>query len=343
MYSFLKILARISIPFYFYSTEILGRNNIPPKGQPIIITPNHQNAFIDAIVIAVYFDRPIYFLARASVFQGIFNFFLRSINMRPVFRIRDGYENLEKNTVVFKECSDILNEGKALLVFPEADHGPEYYLRSLSRGVPKIAVLSQENTSLDIKILPVGINYTDHFKSGGKMMLNFGQVLSVQEYSNNANESLGKVYNEIRVDLANELSQVMLIPNKTENYEGQKDIAQKYGRFLTYSQLKDAISAGDRAVPFKSKNYVLKICSWILTVPNLPFYVFSWCVLKMWVPKLIFHASIKYALIMLLAPFWVLAAFISTSIIKGFGLGILVVFLLLFSGFMRTRLIGFAR
>ena len=57
IYNFLKILAKLSIPFYFSSVEINGKENIPKECRPIILAPNHQNAFLDAIVIAVAHDK----------------------------------------------------------------------------------------------------------------------------------------------------------------------------------------------------------------------------------------------------------------------------------------------
>ncbi len=37
------------------------------------------------------------------------------------------FQTLLKNHEVFDDCTQLLKENKSLLVFPEADHGEEYY------------------------------------------------------------------------------------------------------------------------------------------------------------------------------------------------------------------------
>jgi len=340
IYNFLKILAKLSIPFYFSSVEINGKENIPKECRPIILAPNHQNAFLDAIVIAVFYDQPIYFLARASVFKGIFNKFLRAINMRPVFRMRDGYENLSKNHEVFDECAQLLKDNKSLLVFPEADHGEEYYLRKLSRGVPRIVHQAVVHDNLDVDIIPIGINYTHHFFSGGKLFLNFGPPLKVNDgFSSDLKE--GAILNDIRSHIAREVKNLMLLPDKDEKYEEAKSFIMKEGRKYDFGSLQQILLFNK--LESSSPRLLVKVITRFMTIPNLPFYTLIWVILKTKVPDPIFHASIKFAAIMLVAWLWFVGLFCVVFIWKGILLALLVLGTCITSAYFRTKCVSSTR
>lgn len=307
IYGFLKILAQITMHFYFKSVEINGEENISANKQAIIIAPNHQNAFIDAIVLAVVMKRPIYFLARASVFNTIFNGFLRAINMRPVFRIRDGFESLSKNKEVFNECVNLLEDKNQLLLFPEADHGEEYYLRPLSRGLSRIAIQTLEESDVDLGILPVGINYTSHFSQGGKLFINYGKVI----YPKNVidpKSSIGQNLNVIREVVAGELKKQMFIPENDAHYLQKKSYVQQNALNKTFGEVKNDLCDSNVIAGIHTQNdrHFLK---YLLLIPNLPFYGLTQWIIKKYVPEPLFHASIKFALMMLLGPIWLLLLF----------------------------------
>jgi len=328
------------MPFYFSKVEVNGLSNLPKKNTPVILAPNHQNAFLDAIVVAVFYKQPIYFLARASVFKSVFNKFLRAINMRPVFRIRDGYENLTKNNEVFNECEQLLFDGKSLLVFPEADHGEEYYLRTLSRGVPRIAFDSYLNDGVDVEIVPVGINYTDHFCSGGKLFLNFGKALKTSSLIN-CDASRGSNLNSIRATLYEGLKEVMLLPDRDALYQHKKIFIKKSGEGYGFEKLRMKLNEVGHIE--QSRNYFLSVVTLLLTIPNLPFYVLIWSILNAKVPSRIFHASVKYALIMLVSWLWLFMLFTSIAIWKDYLTALFVICIGIVSAYIRTKIVSKTR
>ena len=81
---------------YFKNFKYLGKEKIP-KNAGIIYAVNHQNAFLDPIVIAGQTNNPINFLARADIFKNKFVYkLLRSVYMLPIYRQRDGVDTIEK-------------------------------------------------------------------------------------------------------------------------------------------------------------------------------------------------------------------------------------------------------
>ena len=53
----------------FGRVEVVGKENIPPFG-PLIITPNHLNN-ADPPLLAVVFNRPLFFMGKRNLFSRI--------------------------------------------------------------------------------------------------------------------------------------------------------------------------------------------------------------------------------------------------------------------------------
>jgi 1-acyl-sn-glycerol-3-phosphate acyltransferase len=100
MHTFIGAWMRIHLRRLF----IRGLENVPTK-EPIILTCNHGNAFLDAVIVAITLKRPVHFLTRADVFKKPFQrYILGKLKMIPVYRIRDGIDSLEQNTETFALC-----------------------------------------------------------------------------------------------------------------------------------------------------------------------------------------------------------------------------------------------
>ena len=151
---------RAALYCYFGRIRTVGLDGIPKKG-PLLFLPNHQNALLDALLIAVKCGRKPYFLTRSDVFsnalfRSLFSFF----HMMPVYRLRDGRQTLTKNEEIFQRCSQLLCKGEAVVIFPEANHHLDRRVRPLSKGYTRILFQALELCKdLEILILPVGVNY----------------------------------------------------------------------------------------------------------------------------------------------------------------------------------------
>ena len=154
---------------YFSEIKVHGENHVPATGA-VLFTVNHQNAFLDALLIATTNKRFTHFLVRADVFKFSWaRRFFRTLNMLPIYRWRDGRQGLANNQEIFERCRHILADDHALMVFPEANHHQYRRLLPLSKGFTRIT------RSLDtVKIVPVGLNYTHHRKLGGSVSINYG-------------------------------------------------------------------------------------------------------------------------------------------------------------------------
>ncbi len=210
-YGFVKFWVRLAIKLFYRRIEIQGYRDYPVDG-PVLLAPNHQNAFMDALIPAVFAPRPVHFLVRADVFKSKFAcWFFNSLNMMPVYRQRDGISNLAKNDDVFERCYEILRNEGTLLIFPEAGHLGIRKLRPLSKGFTRIVFGAlKDHEHLKIKVVPVGLNYGHYSEAHSRLMLNFGKPIPVDNYKNLFAENPAKAMTALRVEVQEKLEKEII-------------------------------------------------------------------------------------------------------------------------------------
>ena len=96
-YYLFKILIKCSLFFYTKRILVKGKENIPKKGA-ILFVVNHPNGLIDPLIVAVNNPRVQHFLVRAASFKKpLIKRFLESLNLMPIYRMRDGVKQLGNN------------------------------------------------------------------------------------------------------------------------------------------------------------------------------------------------------------------------------------------------------
>lgn len=95
----------------FYRLRVQGREHLPRTG-PLLIVSNHES-FLDPVIIGVACSpRPMYSMARSTLFRFPLGPVIRSLNGIPVER---GTADLAS----IRRCIDVLGQGSALSIFPE--------------------------------------------------------------------------------------------------------------------------------------------------------------------------------------------------------------------------------
>lgn len=211
-YVLIKGLIQFLYPKFFRQTEVRGIENIPAD-QPLIFAGNHQNGVMDPLAIILYQKEPIVYMARADIFQSNLNrILLRFIKVTPVYRIRDGFENLLKNDRQIKEAIDVLMDCKQLGVMPEGNHGENHRLRPLVKGLFRIGYQAemQLQGKAHVKIIPVGIDYNFYQHAGADLVLIYGKPIEVKDYLPLYLENPAVGLNKLRTALSAALSELML-------------------------------------------------------------------------------------------------------------------------------------
>lgn len=312
----MKRIARSSLYFYYRGIERNGIKNIPKAGVPFIYAVNHQNALIDAIIVGGLSARPTYFMTRSDVFKPPFDWFLDALKMMPIYRIRDGYSALHRNEEIFQSCRNILADKQCILIFPEGNHGLDYYLRPLTKGVSRIALQSQATMDLGIKIVPVGLNYFNHFYSGNKLIINYGTPLEVSDYLDLYNEHHQKGLRKITKDLSDAMKETLIIPSNNPEYDLQKKIFTRKNQQLNFQEMRSGINNPAFRTDEKSNPIFVTIGNIFGLLSAPPLALNAW-VIKNKVSQKIFYSSVKIASAILVFPLWFLLCFIVLLLWKG--------------------------
>ncbi len=178
LYRFLRLISRLAIRAYYGKLLVQGIERIPAKG-PLLIACNHPNGFLEPIIIGCLMNRPLHFLVRGDVFEKPW---LRPIlvhsNQIPIFRFKDGFSGLRKNTKNIELVMDALDRGAAIIIFIEGSTEPVKTLRPFQKGLARMAAQYLERKSgRSLKILPVGINFVSPTTWRSNVYLNFGHPL----------------------------------------------------------------------------------------------------------------------------------------------------------------------
>lgn len=206
---------------FYRKIIVLGSDNINPEYH-LIYAPNHQNALMDALaVLFTHKGQPV-FLARADIFKKkAIARFLYFIKMLPVYRIRDGFSSLKSNDEIFQKTIDVLKNKNGLVILPEGDHAGFRRLRQLKKGICRIAFQADEATGfqLKIKIIPVGVEYSNYSRFRQVLTVVYGKPLEVSDYYQLYRESPEKAFNTLRDRLSAEIKKLMVHIESVDDYE----------------------------------------------------------------------------------------------------------------------------
>ncbi len=206
---------------FYKKVVVVNKENIPEDGN-VIFTPNHQNALMDALALHFIIKRPLVFVARADIFaKKAIAAFLYFLKILPIYRIRDGIDSLERNKEIFAKTVDILKAGNSLAILPEGNHGSKRRLRPLKKGFARIAFQTEEanNFGMDLKIVPIGLDYSDYESFRSTLFVNFGEPISVSDYYDLYKENAPLALNKIKDKLAESISKVMINIKSIEYYD----------------------------------------------------------------------------------------------------------------------------
>lgn len=220
-YNFIRLgLVKTGLHFFYKKIHVVDKHKIP-KGKPILLVPNHQNSFMDALLVTTTVFQTTSFLTRAKAFQSKFmNWFLRSLNLLPVYRVRDGMSEIQKNNEIFQTCVEYLTNGEAILIFAEANHDLKRRLRPFSKGFTRIAFDAEikNNWNLDLYVQPVGVNYSDHQNSRNEVRVVFGDPIKVSDYRKEFKESERSAANSLKNQTSDNLKPLIMHVPKLDQY-----------------------------------------------------------------------------------------------------------------------------
>ena len=110
----------------FFRHRILHREFLPETGGALIVA-NHVS-FLDPAVVGACFRKPIFYLARKSLFKGFLGWLLPRIQVLPVDLGRGDLASM-------KRILSLLKAGNRVLIFPEGTRSPDGSLQGAEAGI----------------------------------------------------------------------------------------------------------------------------------------------------------------------------------------------------------------
>jgi 1-acyl-sn-glycerol-3-phosphate acyltransferase len=130
------------VSWLLFHHRTLHRELLPEAGGALIVA-NHVS-YLDPPMLGAAFRKPIYCLARKTLFKGFLGWLLPRIHVVPVDRGKGDLSSM-------KRIFTLLKEGNRVLMFPEGRRSPDGTLQAAEAGIGFIL------SRADVPVIPVRI------------------------------------------------------------------------------------------------------------------------------------------------------------------------------------------
>lgn len=176
-YSFIKIIARLTLLFFFRRKIVCGQSLQQLKG-PAIIAANHPNSLMDAVIIGCFCSQQVHFTIRSDMFNNrLFKILLNQLNGIPVYRSTEEKDKLRENFATIDRCKEILKNNGIIIIFAEGQTLHDWNLKPIKSGVSKIVrhAIADEQLRDKLTVVPVGLTYSDYMHPAKTIIIQTGE------------------------------------------------------------------------------------------------------------------------------------------------------------------------
>lgn len=220
LYNILSPLVQFAARCHYNRFVVRGIENLPTDGA-YIIAPCHQQALMEPLAVLNFAPKPPVFLARADIFaKPAQRAILTFLKIMPVYRIRDGKDNLGRDKEIFDRCRDVLLDRFPLCLMAEGRHNNRHRLLNMGKGMFRIA--SETQLALGeypLYIVPTGIDFDEYELPYSNLVVNIGKPIPVQPFMATYRENEPVALNQMRDALAGALLPLMHDIRDEEHYD----------------------------------------------------------------------------------------------------------------------------
>lgn len=209
LYSFVRPIARLGLKALYRKIYLVHAERLP-RNKPVFLATNHPTAFLEPCLMACFLGRPLYFMVRGNLFQKKFyDALLRSLNMLPIFRRKDGgYSKVKSNYDTFQSVFKALHDNRTIMILIEGSTIQVKRLRPLKKGTARMAFGAIEAYDLEeVYIVPAGVNFTYAERPRSEVMIEIGEPVLARDYLegylDNANKAIMELTNAVKPKLEN--------------------------------------------------------------------------------------------------------------------------------------------
>ena len=218
IYKITKTFIRLGLRIFFQEIQVRNKEQIPTN-DPFIITSNHPNDKLDALIIGRTVPRKINFLAAGFLFQfKLLSWIMRSTGTIPIYRKDETADAGERNIDSYRACFEVLVNNGAIGIFPEGLTHLDRQVKKVKTGTARIAFEAEirKNWQLGLKIVPVGLNFYNPTKIRGKIFVNIGKPIAVNKFKEQYDQDSEKSIYEL-TELIHKKIQNHIIHMDSEN------------------------------------------------------------------------------------------------------------------------------
>jgi glycerol-3-phosphate O-acyltransferase/dihydroxyacetone phosphate acyltransferase len=189
LYRTLRAAADVALRWYYADVVVQGGDRVPVSG-PLVIASNHPNALVDALVVATTMRRRVLMTAKATLFEHpLLAPLLRAVGVVPLRRAKDelaarreGTVSVSRNTESFRQVSDALVRGGAVLVFPEGISHDQPALAPLKTGAARMALAASDAGARGLHLLPLGLIFERKEAPRSRVLVRVGEPIDVDAW-----------------------------------------------------------------------------------------------------------------------------------------------------------------
>ncbi|HIZ86536.1 MAG TPA: 1-acyl-sn-glycerol-3-phosphate acyltransferase [Candidatus Coprenecus pullistercoris] len=226
VYAFLRHYVDFCLKLAYRRIKYTCLEKVPADGA-VIYAPNHTNALMDALIILAMDRKQKVFVARADIFKNPkVAKILRFLKIMPIMRIRDGMEEVRKNTEIIHKSVDVLLDKVPFCILPEGRHQAKHSLLPLSKGIFRIAIEAEEimGDQMPLYIVPVGLEYGNFFRYRSTVLIQVGDPINVSQFIREHSDlTQPELMNLMKDELAERMKEIILYIPDDEYYDATLD------------------------------------------------------------------------------------------------------------------------
>jgi glycerol-3-phosphate O-acyltransferase/dihydroxyacetone phosphate acyltransferase len=185
--------------------EVIAQRD--PGPGPVLLVSNHFGGAADAVLLVHLSPRFPRIVARDVIWRvPVAGSVMRSVGAIPVHKAEDAGDGRSTNDAMFHSCYEALAEGALVMIFPEGVTQDDPRIAPVKTGAARIALGARAAGTESVVIQPVGIHYEDKAAFRSRVLLAFGEPISVDEVARALPEGTGPpdADNRAAVDALNE-------------------------------------------------------------------------------------------------------------------------------------------
>ncbi len=248
----------LSLRLFFRRIESVNASEVPYK-DALIFVMNHPNGLIDPALVFVALPRKVSFLAKSTLFtMPVISWMIKNLEALPIYRHSDKAD-VSQNLKTFKASNELLQKGGAIAIFPEGVSHNSPQLLPIKTGAARIALGAisgfETHNQVDLKIVPVGLFYTNKTTFRSEALLHFGEAFKVEPVELEADGDVPReAVRELSKKIEDALREVTINAETTAEIENANEAANLFLSVGETFDLEESLTAKSAFI----KDYLAK-------------------------------------------------------------------------------------